>query len=86
MRITLKNVSQVDIGGQKAGRTFKVEADRDGSPAELFWRKRLADRSVEVIAEKPTQVPAQVDDPAPASPPPAAAVARPAPPRASKKD
>lgn len=41
MKIKLKNVSQVSVGGQLPGAEFRVEADNETTPKERFWRKML---------------------------------------------
>lgn len=88
MRITLKNVSSVDLGGKKAGSIFKVPATDDGVPADLYWRKRIADGSVVTVVApvvKPQAPVVETASPAADSKPPAAApVVRPAP--RAKKD
>lgn len=43
MKIKLKNVSQVSVGGQLPGAEFRVEAIDENSPKERFWRERLKD-------------------------------------------
>lgn len=46
MKVLLTNTTSVPIGGKRPGATFSVEADDDGVPVDIFWRKRLADNSV----------------------------------------
>jgi hypothetical protein len=41
MKIKLKNVSQVSVGGQLPGAEFRVEADNETTPKDRFWRKML---------------------------------------------
>mgnify|MGYP000897041946 CR=1 FL=1 len=53
-KITLKNVSQTTLKGTKPGQTFQVDADGDGAPIDLYWRKRLADGSAERVASPAT--------------------------------
>lgn len=43
MKIKLKNVSQVSVGGQLPGAEFRVEATDANSPKDRFWRERLKD-------------------------------------------
>lgn len=44
--IKLKNVTTVTLHGKRSGETFSVQADAEGVPLDLLWRKRLRDRSV----------------------------------------
>jgi hypothetical protein len=41
MKIKLKNVSQVSVGGQLPGAEFRVEAENASTPKDRFWRKML---------------------------------------------
>jgi hypothetical protein len=41
MKIKLKNVSQVPVGGQLPGSEFRVEALNKTTPKDAFWRKML---------------------------------------------
>lgn len=55
------NVSSVAIGGKIPGETFFLPCLDDGeTPAELFWRKRIADGSVTPATQAS---PASQDDP-----------------------
>lgn len=82
--LTLKIVGRTPIHGRKPGDVFEIEADDDGVPLELVWRKRLTDEikfkvgSVQVVGAPPVTPatpPAPVSAPAspPAAPAPAAA-------------
>lgn len=55
-RIKLKNVAACPLLGKAAGEEFSVEG-ADGIPADLYWRKRIADRSVIVLTEDPPAAP-----------------------------
>lgn len=41
MKIKLKNVSQVPVGGQLPGSEFRVDALNETTPKDNFWRKML---------------------------------------------
>lgn len=52
MKITLRNNSQVSVGGQLPGATFRVEALNETTPTDRFWRKMLKNSDGIVIAEE----------------------------------
>jgi hypothetical protein len=55
-QITLKITAKVPIHGQRPGDVFSIEADAEGTPLDLVWRKRLDDErkfkigAVEVVS------------------------------------
>lgn len=49
-KITIKNVSTATLQGVKPGQTAHVDAE---GPMGLYWRKRIADCSVELITASP---------------------------------
>ena len=40
-----------DVGGHKAGSTFKVQCNDNGIPLDVFWRRRLKDSAVDNCVE-----------------------------------
>lgn len=71
MKIKLKNVSSVTLGGKLPGTTFNVEADDDGRPVDSYWRARIDEEakfSVGAVIIVPVAV-AVVPAPAPAGAP-----------------
>ncbi len=55
-KIKLKNIAACPLLGKAPGEEFSVDA-ADGQPAALYWRKRLADRSVSVLLDEPAAAP-----------------------------
>lgn len=51
MKISLKNISPVALKTAKPGSVFQVPGNDEGNPAELYWRKRLQEGAVEIVAE-----------------------------------
>ena len=51
------------IAGRKAGEIVKVEVQSNGSPKDLFWRRRLRDAEidgcVELVKDEPKKNPAK---------------------------
>ena len=50
MKITIKNISAATLQGVKPGQTASVDSE---GPLGVYWRKRIADGSVEVITASP---------------------------------
>ena len=46
-RITIQNNSSVSIHGLKPGNTARIEVDRNGTPLDRNWRRRLADSPID---------------------------------------
>lgn len=59
-KITIKNVSTATLRGVKPGQTAQVD---DEGPIGLYWRKRIADRSVVLVVESPAPPPPTPADP-----------------------
>lgn len=41
--ITIENKSMVSLHGLKPGKRAEIQVDRDGTPLERHWRRRLND-------------------------------------------
>lgn len=71
-KITFEITGTVALAGHNPGDVFLVDANDDGTPVELYWRKRLSDESrcacgaVRVVPN--TAEPEVSPDPAPAAP------------------
>ncbi len=53
--IDIFNNSKVPLGGVAPGSTKKIRVDKEGTPLDQFWRKRLEDSKIDnaiVIAEE----------------------------------
>ena len=57
MKIKLKNVSQVSVGGQLPGAEFRVEAENSKTPKDPFWRKMLKNQDGIIIIEDKVEEP-----------------------------
>ena len=55
MKIKLKNVSQVSVGGQLPGAEFRVEAINEKTPKDRFWRERLKDNDGIILVQDPVK-------------------------------
>lgn len=87
--ITLKITGPVPLGGKRPGETFRVKADDEGNPVDLYWRRRLADEAAYACgAVRIVTSPAAAEEPAADTAEPSPAVpasATPAPATRSKK-
>ena len=50
-RIRLRNASKVVLHGVDPGKAISVEVDRDGTPLDRHWRRRLQDSKVDGCVE-----------------------------------
>jgi hypothetical protein len=48
--LRLRVSGSVPVHGKTTGEEFDVPTDAEGTPLELLWRKRVADKSVAVIS------------------------------------
>jgi hypothetical protein len=57
--ITIENKSMVSLHGLKPGKQAVIEVDRDGTPLEQHWRRRLKDSITDgciTVIETPGEV------------------------------
>jgi hypothetical protein len=55
MKALFVNTCSVDIGQKRPGEVFKLHVHDDGSPVDLYWRKRLSDGSIQRTLETPAK-------------------------------
>lgn len=46
-KITIMNKAAITIHGLKAGGKLLIEADREGTPMDKHWRRRVADGKID---------------------------------------
>jgi hypothetical protein len=52
----IENKSSVPLHGLKAGGQLDIEVDKEGTPLDKHWRRRLRDKSIEIVKqEKPAK-------------------------------
>ena len=60
MKVNFKNITTVELGGKLPGEVFPLDVMDDGkTPSDLYWRKRIADGSVEPDVEPAAAPPAK---------------------------
>ena len=51
LKVKLRNDAKCHLQNRAPGAEFEVNAIEPGVPADLYWRKRIADKSVSVVPE-----------------------------------
>jgi len=55
-KVMIENKSSVELHGLGAGKQTPIEVDKEGTPLDKHWRRRLRDESIVIIKqEKPTK-------------------------------
>jgi hypothetical protein len=49
MKQIIENKSSVALHGLKAGGQLDIEVDKAGTPIDKHWRRRLRDKSIQII-------------------------------------
>jgi hypothetical protein len=50
-KVIIENKSSVPLHGLGAGKQTPIEVDKAGTPMDKHWRRRLRDKSIEIIPE-----------------------------------
>ena len=48
-KVMIENKSSVALHGLGVGKQTPIEVDSDGTPMDKHWRRRLRDKSIEII-------------------------------------